>query len=192
MSSRHRRTSIKGQWAGITIEMLESPAYRALTLSALRILARLQIELANHGGKDNGRLPCTYENFQQYGIDKHSIAPALSLLQALGFIQITEVGRAGNAEWRRPSRYRLTFRGPSGGYDGTDEWRGIDEDQAMLIVQAVRQQSRKKRKSGGGFSPFTVENPHRKSKTLGGETPTTVHGGDSHTTIDIPTRVGAA
>jgi hypothetical protein len=47
MSSRSRRSSIKGQWAGITIDMLESPAYRALSLSALRILARLQIELAH-------------------------------------------------------------------------------------------------------------------------------------------------
>jgi hypothetical protein len=110
MSSRHRKSSINGQWAAVTIEMLESPAYRALSLSALRILARLQIELAHHGGKDNGRLPVTYEDFEQYGIDRHSIAPALSLLVALGFIEITEIGRAGNAEWRRPSRYRLTFR----------------------------------------------------------------------------------
>jgi hypothetical protein len=185
MSSRHRKSSLKGQWAALTIEMLESPAYRALSLTALRVLARLQIELAHHGGKDNGRLPVTYEDFEQYGIDRHSIAPALSLLVALGFIEITEIGRAGNAEWRRPSRYRLTFRDAAGGYNGTDEWRSITEEQAKAIVQTVRQQSRKKSKPSGGISPFSVGKTHRKSKILGGDSPTTAHGGDSHTTIDI-------
>jgi hypothetical protein len=187
-----RKSSIKGQWAGITIDMLESPAYRALSLSALRILARLQVELARHGGKDNGRLPVTYEDFEEYGVDRHSISQALALLVALGFIEITEVGRAGNAEWRRPSRYRITFRDAHGGYNGTDEWRAIDEEQAKAIVQTVRQKFRKKSKSGGGISQVSVGKTHRKSKIPGGDSHTTAHSGDSHTTIDIPVRVGAA
>jgi hypothetical protein len=29
---------------------------------------------------------------------------------ALGFVEITERGRAGNAEWRRPNLFRLTYR----------------------------------------------------------------------------------
>jgi hypothetical protein len=37
--------------------MLGSPAYRVLRLTAHRIIARLEIELAHHGGTDNGRLP---------------------------------------------------------------------------------------------------------------------------------------
>ena len=192
MSSRSRRSSIKGQWAGITIDMLESPAYRALSLSALRILARLQIELARHGGKDNGRLPVTFENFRQYGIDGHSIAPALRLLTALGFIEITEIGRAGNAEWRKPSRYRITFRDAAGGYNGTDEWRKVDEEQARVIVQALRQRTRKKSKSSGEISPMSVGKSHRKSQIHSGKTPTTGHGGDSPITIDIPRGENAA
>jgi hypothetical protein len=192
MSSKHRKSSITGQWAALTIDMLESPAYRALSLSALRILARLQIELANHGGKDNGRLPVTYEDFEQYGIDRHSIGPALSLLVALGFIEITETGRAGNAKWRRPSRYRLTFRDARGGYSGTDEWKSITEEQAKMLVQTVRQQARKKSKPSGGFSRGSMGKTHRKAKNLGGDSPTTDHGGDSPTTFDIPGRVGAA
>ena len=90
--------------------MLESPPYRQLSLSARRVLDRLEIELAHHGGMDNGRLPVTFDDFQRYGIDRHAIAPAIRELVALGFIEITEHGRAGNADWRSPNRFRITYK----------------------------------------------------------------------------------
>ena len=34
--------------------MMASPAFRVLSLSARRVLDRLEIELAHHGGQDNG------------------------------------------------------------------------------------------------------------------------------------------
>lgn len=89
------KTRISGQWAWRTIEMMESPAFRALSHSARRILDRLEIEIAHHGGKDNGRLPCTFDHFAEYGVDRHSIAPALREVEALKFIEVTERGRAG-------------------------------------------------------------------------------------------------
>jgi hypothetical protein len=105
-----RRNRIKGQFAWRLTEMLESPAYCVLSHAAHRILARLEIELGHHGGNDNGKLPLTYTEFEQYGIRRHAIAPALRELQALGFIEITEQGRAGNREFRRPNKYRITYR----------------------------------------------------------------------------------
>jgi hypothetical protein len=54
---RRRRTQIGGQVAPRLIEMLESPAYRALSLSGHRVLDRIEIEMAHHGGTDNGKLP---------------------------------------------------------------------------------------------------------------------------------------
>ncbi len=95
-----RRSRIGGQFAWRLIEMLESPAYRALSLSAHRVLARLEIELAHHGGNDNGALPCTYDDFVHFGIDRDSIAPAIRECETLGFIEITERGQAGNSEFR--------------------------------------------------------------------------------------------
>ena len=97
-----RKNKIAGQFSWRTIEMMESPAFRILSHSGRRILDRLEIELAHHGGVDNGRLPCTFDHFTEYGIDRHSIAPALREAEALKFIEITERGRAGNAEYRRP------------------------------------------------------------------------------------------
>ena len=89
---------------------LRSPAYRVLSLSARRLLDRMEIELADHGGTDNGKLPVTYDDFERYGIHRHAVGPAIRELVALGFVEITEVGRAGNAEWRKPNVFRLTYR----------------------------------------------------------------------------------
>src|SRR3954449_7071142 len=95
-----RSGSIGGPFSPRLIEMLESPAYRALSLSAHRVLSRIEVELGHHGGTDNGKLPVTYADFQRYGIDRDAIAPAIREAAALGFIEITQAGRAGNAEHR--------------------------------------------------------------------------------------------
>ena len=74
---------------------MRSPAWRALSLSARRILDRLEIEMADHGGTDNGKLPATYDDFERYGLHRHAIAPAIREAVALGFLEITQPGRAG-------------------------------------------------------------------------------------------------
>jgi DNA-binding transcriptional MocR family regulator len=136
--ARNRYNKIAGQFAAREIEMLESWPYRALSLSAHRALARIEIELAHHGGKDNGRLPVTYDDFQDYGIDRHSIRPALCELEALGFIEVTDRGRAGNAEFRRPAKYRLTYKGADR-EPPTHEWKRIEtKEQAEHLAKRAR------------------------------------------------------
>ena len=78
--------------------MLESPAYRTLSLSARKVLDRLEIEFERHGRNplENGCLPCTYEDFVEYGIHRQAIPPAIREAVALGFIRITRKGSAGN------------------------------------------------------------------------------------------------
>ena len=105
MNKRIRRTTIGGQFAPRRIDMLRSPAYCVLSLSARRILDRIEIELADHGGSDNGKLPITYDDFVKYGLHRHAIGPAIRELVMLGFVEITEAGRAGNAEHRKPNLF---------------------------------------------------------------------------------------
>ena len=50
--------------------MLELPSYRVLSLSGHRVLARINIEHAHHGGKENGELPVTFLDFEKYGIER--------------------------------------------------------------------------------------------------------------------------
>jgi hypothetical protein len=131
---REKRTSIGGQFAPRLIEMLESPAYRVLCLGAHRVIARIEIELGHHGGADNGKLPITYDQFQEYGMDRQTVGPAIREAQALGFITVI-AGRAGNAEFRSPSLYGLTYHNR----DATHEWRQIKTiEDALAIRLAAR------------------------------------------------------
>jgi len=83
--SRHKNR-IDGQWSPRLIEMLESPAYRVLSVSAHRVISRIEIEHAHHGGNDNGNLPITKHDFMAYGMDHNAVAPAIreALLSFLG------------------------------------------------------------------------------------------------------------
>jgi hypothetical protein len=141
----NRRTKIGGQFAARTIEMLESAAFRVLSLSARRVLDRLEIELAHHGGQDNGKLPVTFDHFQQYGMHRQAIAPGIRECVALGFVEITRVGRAGNAEFRASNLFRLTYKPTR--FDGaTDEWRKIETvEGAEALARAARTTPSQKR-----------------------------------------------
>jgi DNA-binding transcriptional MocR family regulator len=158
-----RKNRIAGQFSARTIEMLESPAYRVLSLHAQRVLARLEIEHAHHAGNDNGRLPCTYDHFEEYGVRRKAIRPALRELEALGFIEITEQGRAGNAEWRRPNYFRLTYR-YLGNAKPTDEWKRIRSREEAEMIAEKAWQGVRKNKSPVAFSA-SVQGPRRHQET---------------------------
>jgi hypothetical protein len=118
--------------------MLESPAYRILSLSARRCLDRIEIEHIHHGGQENGQLPVTYDHFSEYGVHRHAIRRALRELAALGFIEITEQGVAGNAAHRAPNKFRLTYI-RVGRVQPTHEWRHVKStDDAEMIAKAAR------------------------------------------------------
>lgn len=137
MGGGKRRNQISGQWAARSIEMMESPAYRILGLSAHRALSRVEIEFAHHGGQDNGKLPVTFDDFANYGIHRTSIGPALDELEALGFIKITEHGKMRKAaEYRRPNKFLLMSRPPQKGVVAHDGWRRfktIEEAEAAVV-----------------------------------------------------------
>ena len=159
----NRHTQFNGQFAGRLVEMLESFAFRVLSLSARRVLDRLEIELGHHGGQDNGRLPCTYGDFHEYGMDCHSIAPAIRECVALGFVEVTQHGHGGNAEFRSPNYFRLTYK-HSGSEPAIDEWRAIEtREQAQCLARAARhsttRQNPKRRFSMGEIRTETAGRP---------------------------------
>lgn len=124
----NRFTQLETPFAARPIRLLESPAYRALSLSGHRVLSRVEIEFAAHGGTNNGLLAVTYDDFGDYGIHRHAVAPAIREVVALGLVEVTEAGRAGNAEWRKPNVFRLTYRHTDNG-PPTHEWERIETDQ---------------------------------------------------------------
>jgi hypothetical protein len=122
---RPRKNRIGGQWSPRRIEMLESPAYRTLSLSGHRVVSRVEIELAKHGGNDNGRLPVTKQDFIDYGVHNAAVAPSIREAEALGFIRVTERGRGGNSEHRKPNLFWLTFAHARNSQfePATNDWR---------------------------------------------------------------------
>jgi hypothetical protein len=173
---RRRKTTIGGQFAPRLIKMLESPAYRALSLSGHRVLARLEIELGHHGGTENGRLPVTYANFEDYGIERKSIAPALREVQALGFVRITERGRPSKSDFaRHPNYFELTYIHGAHREEPTHEWKRYKSvDEAITVAQRARLDKDVKAVAK------SISKASRKNRYPGGEIPTSGSG--------IPTR----
>jgi len=140
--------------------MLRSPAWCVLSLSARRVLDRIEIEHADHGGTENGKLAVTFDNFADYGIHRHAIAPAIREAVALGFLEVTEPGRAGNAEFRKPSRYRLTYRHTDDAA-ATENWKRIatttDAIAIASMARAARKASPRKQKSSDGKGTDTSD-----------------------------------
>jgi hypothetical protein len=148
------------------VAMLDSPAYRALSLAAHRVLSRIELEHARHSGKDNGKLPVTFEQFEEI-TDRHSISPAQRELEALGFVKIKH-GIAGNGAWRRPSLFRLTYRPCYRGTEPTDDWRRSKTDaDAKRIAKEARQGPGSPvgvfTKPSGGFYPDTPKIPAKRT-----------------------------
>ena len=170
-----RRNSIDGQFAPHSIEMIKSPAWSVLSLSARRVLDRIEIEHADHGGNENGRLPVTYDDFERYGIHRHAIRAAIQETVALGFAEITERGRAGNAEFRSPHKFRLTYfhvgRAPP-----TNEWQRIKTvEEAQALGKAARLEAPQKTKDQWRKTPnLSGGNRHRKRQFHSAETASSV------------------
>lgn len=105
------------------VAMIESDAYQDLRLASRKALDRLEVELGRHGGKGNGKLIVTYENFESFGIRDKSVAPAIRQLEGHGLVVVTKRGRGGNADFGKASQYRLTYLPDDDGMPPTDEWR---------------------------------------------------------------------
>jgi hypothetical protein len=144
-----KHNKISGQFAARLIEMMESPAYRVLSLSAHRVLSRIEIEWAHHGGQDNGQLPVTFDDFAEYGVHRTAIGPALYELESLGFIVITEKGKmARAADYRRPNKFLLTSRPTNKGADPLHKWKRFKTmEEAEAVAEASRKLSAEKKKS---------------------------------------------
>jgi hypothetical protein len=180
MNPIQRRNRINGQFSPRLTEMLESPAYRALSCTGHMVISRIEIELSHHGGNDNGRLPVTTDDFMQYGMHRTSVAPAIREAEALGFIRVTVHGRGGNAEHRTSNLFMLTFgHGRDNRVTPTHEWRRIKTlEEAKLIARAARadknpravahgkmcwQKRKQNQKAGTENSPDSVQKNRIKS-----------------------------
>jgi hypothetical protein len=101
-----RAAKISGQWIAHPIALIR--VLRDLSLTARRILDCLELEHCRHGGRENGKLICTYDDFECC-VQRSRIREGLDELVAAGLIKIVRPGRRAYADLRVPSMYRLTY-----------------------------------------------------------------------------------
>ena len=120
----------------------------------------------------DGRLPVTYDDFVRYGLHRDAIYPALQEVVALGFVEITERGVAGGPEYRKATKFGITYRHADGVRgDGSHEWMKIPEDRAPLIAAAARStKPPKKQFQRSGKRRMSVRKPDRKAGFYSPET----------------------
>jgi hypothetical protein len=133
--------------------MLQSPAWSVLTLNERRVLDRLAIEVASHGGPDLG---VTFTDFIRYGIERHAIAPAIRAVVALGFLQIT-----GH------SQFHSTYLIAADGVEPSHDWRRIkSRGEAKRIAVAARQNRTSSAKSPPAPPASVRESPPRRPSSV--------------------------
>jgi hypothetical protein len=147
--------------------MLESPAWRVLSITARRALNAIEREHLRHAGKDNGKLIVTYKTLAEYCLagDQHLISQALRELEALGFI-VVKRGKGGNAGRYEPNEFGLTYLPWHNGAP-TDEW-----SQITTIEEAKQRVEDAKRKRGQTewFKTATVVGfPHKRNRKAGNQ-----------------------
>lgn len=121
----------------LPIYLLQSPAYQALNMAAIRILTFLQIENLTHGGVENGRLLAPHRQLVASGVGKSHVKPALDMLEAFGIIARTSDGeRLGG----RPNaaRYGLCWLPFHDEAEPRDGFRQIGPNQVKAYLLAVR------------------------------------------------------
>lgn len=147
--SRDRKKALQWPnepWVQFGQSFFCSCAWKMLSLAATQVFWRLNIEHMDHGGRENGRLPCTYSNFEAYGVRRKSISKALDELQALGFIEIIRKGHLRpEGQSGAPTLYRITCL-PVYNSDGldrpTNEWRRFDSiEAAKQAISAYHQKA---------------------------------------------------
>jgi hypothetical protein len=113
-------------------------------------------------------------------------------VEALKFIEVTERGRAGNAEYRRPNLFRLTYR-PVGRALATDEWRSIKTEAEAKMLSKIARANFKTKHFPVGDRAKSRWDPHRKPKIHSGILPTTGPSGETHTaSISVSQRIECA
>src|SRR5688572_16246709 len=75
-------------WIWFTPEMMESPAWGAMTLAARKVVDRIIIKYLEERTR-NGELVVLYDDFEKFGIRRSSILEAIAIASGLGWIDVT-------------------------------------------------------------------------------------------------------
>ena len=137
---RKLRSPPKGEpFVWLTRDMLASPAMRAMSLTARRLLDFLLLEDMSHAGSENGNLMATQNQLTAFGLTRRLIAGAIRELVFLGLVRVDH-GRLTRGGVTTPNLFRLTFYADAEGHPATNEWKGTTNE-AIAVWKADRKRA---------------------------------------------------
>jgi hypothetical protein len=167
-------------WCWLTAEMLESPAWRALTGNAIKVVLRIALEHLKHGGVENGLLPVTYQDFVRWGVRRNAIREAIVVAINLGWIDKTTTGEVPwRGDIRKPSTFALTWLPQHDGAPASNRWTRIKSGaDARAAIKAAKAELAQVRRLPAFFNRQKKQTPTPKSGTWSGDGSDTCPGND--------------
>jgi len=169
--------------------LLESEAWRSLSINARRFLDFLMLEHMRHSGQENGSLLAPRRQLEQHGIGARHISAAIEETKLLGLVDC----KRGTG--RRPSVYALTWlplscagTAPSSRWQARSDFpREVTYDFRREVTKAVatsegKSQGLKTRVSEG-------KSPSRKSSYQEGDSPKLKVGGRKGRSVGVVSNV---
>ena len=88
-------------FAKLPRDLLESTAWRSLSIHARRLIDFLLIEHMRHRGRENGRLLAPRRQLIAFGVHAHFVSAAIEETERVGLVDCKRgVGRAPASLWR--------------------------------------------------------------------------------------------
>jgi hypothetical protein len=111
-------------WARVYIDVIDSVAWRELSINARRVLDALIAQHFRYWQKENGKLQISYRDFEHACVTRRLIGKAIQELKAAGLITVRQ-GTPTNDVMRPPSLYELTIYPPQAGLPKTASRRFV-------------------------------------------------------------------
>lgn len=129
----------------LTRELLESPAWRGMSINCRKLIDFLMCDHMNHAGQENGKLMAPYDQLVVYGLTRSEIANAIDEAEYLRLILVERGGRWAGTN--RPSTYELTFlpKQHPNPMTPTNDWKKTTEEEVALYRQRKKQRPLKNR-----------------------------------------------
>ena len=127
-----------GFWVAVPLDLLNSPAWVAMSAQCRKFVDALMADFCAHSGMENGNLKATYDQLEARGVRRKIILDVVVEAEALGVAQASR-GQRSYGSRIAPSTYRLTWYGTPDGLMATHEWKAIKtpEEAEIRVLNAL-------------------------------------------------------
>jgi len=160
-----KRNRPPGPFVWLTLELLESEAWQTAPLRTRLFVERLMREHIAHGGVENGRLICTFDDCAVAGIRRNAIKEAQRDAIARGLVYRSAEGRAAAGAGRRPHQFGLGWFPAHDGAAAPNRWKSWTTPAPAVYQQDVYSSNKGSTKLKGGKPRACATRPANKVPT---------------------------